>query len=162
MYQVIDNFLPEDSFLKIKNLMTDAKFEWHLSPWVSNLEEDLKVTSSYYFTHLFFCGFHVDPYWTVFGDFLNKIDCKALIRIKANMYPSTTNIEYQSDHYDYEFPHRGAILYMNTNDGFTIIEDGVEIESVENRVLLFDPSKPHNSTTCTNDKCRVNINFNFF
>jgi hypothetical protein len=29
-------------------------------------------------------------------------------------------------------------------------------------ILLFDPSKPHNSTTCTDDKCRVNVNFNYF
>ena len=28
--------------------------------------------------------------------------------------------------------------------------------------MEIDASKPHNSTTCTNDKCRVNVNFNYF
>ena len=41
------------------------------------------------------------------------------------------------------------------------LEDGTEIESRANRVLLFDPSKPHHSTSCTNDKRRVNININY-
>ena len=42
-----------------------------------------------------------------------------------------------------------------------VLEDGTEIESRANRVLLFDPSKPHHSTSCTSDKRRVNININY-
>ena len=41
-------------------------------------------------------------------------------------------------------------------------EDGSKIENVANRILLFDASKPHQTTTCTNDKFRVTINFNYF
>jgi len=37
-----------------------------------------------------------------------------------------------------------------------------KVESVENRLLLFDPSETHNSTSCTDEKVRVNINFNYF
>lgn len=54
------------------------------------------------------------------------------------------------------------IFYLNTNDGFTILNGETKINSVENRILLFDPSELHSSTTCTNDKCRVNVNFNYF
>ena len=110
----------------------------------------------------FYSGLYVDPQSHVFVDILNQLEVKSLIRIKANLYPSTDNIEYQSEHIDYDYSHKGAIFYLNTNDGFTTLEDGTKIESVENRILLFDPSKPHNSTTCTNDKCRVNVNFNYF
>jgi LmbE family N-acetylglucosaminyl deacetylase len=39
---------------------------------------------------------------------------------------------------------------------------GAEIKSIENRVLLFDPSTEHHSTTCTDQKVRININFNYF
>jgi len=46
--------------------------------------------------------------------------------------------------------------------GLTVLEDTIEIKSIENRLLLFDASVPHHSTTCTDDKCRVNVNFNFF
>jgi hypothetical protein len=162
MYKVIDNFLTEEKFLKVKNSILNSEFSWNLTPWVSNLQENLKITSSYYFTHLFYSGLYVDQNCHIFIDILNQLEIKSLIRIKANLYPSTDNIEYQSEHIDYDYPHKGAIFYLNTNDGFTTLEDGTKVESIQNRLLLFDPSKPHNSTTCTNDKCRVNVNFNFF
>ena len=37
----------------------------------------------------------------------------------------------------------------------------VEIENIENRLLLFDSSLEHHSTSCTNVKCRLNININY-
>ena len=161
-HQIIDNFLSEEKFLKVKNSILNSEFSWNLTPWVSNLSENLKTTSSYYFTHLFYSGLFVDSNCYIFVDILNQLEVKSLIRIKANLYPSTDNIEYQSEHIDYDYEHRGAIFYLNTNDGLTTLEDGTKVESIANRILLFNPSKPHNSTTCTNDKCRVNVNFNFF
>ena len=77
------------------------------------------------------------------------------------MYPRTNEIEHHGKHTDYKFKHRGALFYINTNDGLTILDDGTEVESVENRLILFDSSKPHNSTTCTNTTCRITINFNY-
>ena len=50
---------------------------------------------------------------------------------------------------------------INTNDGGTILS-GNKIDSIENRVVLFDGNKPHSSSTCTNQKARFNINFNYF
>jgi hypothetical protein len=49
-----------------------------------------------------------------------------------------------------------------TCDGFTSLDDGTKIESIENRLLLFDSNKPHASSTCTNAKARFNMNFNYF
>ena len=51
---------------------------------------------------------------------------------------------------------------MNTCDGYTKLKDGTKIDSVANRVLLFDPSKEHCSTTTTNVPARFNININYF
>lgn len=161
-HKIIDNFFPQEKFLTFKNLILNENFCWNLTPFISNINENLKTTSSYYFTHIFYSGLHIDPQSHIFIDILNQLEVKSLIRIKANLYPSTDNIEYHSDHIDYEFPHKGAIFYLNNNNGLTILEDGTEVESIENRLLLFDPSKPHRSTTCTNDKCRVNVNFNYF
>ena len=36
------------------------------------------------------------------------------------------------------------------------------MESVKNRLLLFDSSRPHKSTSCSDKKCRMNININYF
>ena len=84
-----------------------------------------------------------------------------MIRAKANLYIRREKLVHHKDHVDTKFPHKGAIFYLNDNDGFTVLEDGTEIESRANRVLLFDPSKPHHSTSCTSDKRRVNININY-
>ena len=164
MYKIIDNFLSKEEFNCIKNHILNPGFSWNLSPSVTEEKEHLPITSSYYFTHLFWSQFsyNIDPNVKIFAPILDKVSCKAIMRIKANLYPSTEKIMHHIEHSDEDYPHRGAIFYLNTNDGFTILEDEIEVESVENRILLFDPSKSHRSTTCTNDKCRINVNFNFF
>ena len=64
-------------------------------------------------------------------------------------------------HIDYNFSHSGAILSLNTCDGYTKLEDGTKIDSVANRILLFDPGEEHASTTTTNVSARFNINMNY-
>ena len=161
-YQIIDNVLPEESFLKIKNSILCHNFPWNLTPVVTDEGENLSLTSSYYFTHIFWEGFHVEQQSQMFVPLLDKLECNSLVRIKANLYPSTETIAHHDSHTDFCFPHKGALFYLNNNNGLTVLDDGTEVESKENRLLIFDPSKPHNSTTCTDDKCRVNVNFNFF
>ena len=51
---------------------------------------------------------------------------------------------------------------MNTNNGYTEFEDGTKVESVENRIVYFDGSIPHNSSTCTDQKVRAVISINYF
>lgn len=153
MYKIFDNFLSEEEYLKIKNSILNSEFSWNLTPNVSNIQENLKITSSYYFTHLF------DSY-EIFDVLLKKLSPSKVIRIKANLYPSTEKVERHNNHIDYDYENIGAIYYLNTNNGLTILEDKVEVESVRNRLILFDGSKLHCSTTCSDDKCRVNVNMN--
>lgn len=160
-FQIIDNFLSEEDFENVKNFILNPNFPWHLTTIVTSKEENLPTAASYYFTHKFWSGFDVQQESQIFAPILDQIECRAIIRIKANLYPSTKTIVHHMDHVDYGFNHRGAIFYLNTNNGFTVV-DNEEVESIENRLLLFDPTVPHHSTTCTNDKCRVNVNFNFF
>ena len=161
-YKIIDNALPQEEFENIKNNIMCTGFPWNLTPQVTHDKEVLPVYASFYFTHLFWDGFQIERESFLFAPLLHLMDCHVLIRIKANCYPSTPEIIKHDNHVDYAYPHKGAIFYLNTNNGLTILEDKVEVESIENRLLLFDSSKMHTSTTCTDDKCRININFNFF
>lgn len=162
MYKVIDNVLPRQEFKYIQDRMMSLDFSWNLNLSVTDSEELISTTASYYFTHTFWDNFHTTPDAMMFANLLNSLGVKAITRIKGNCYPSTDKLIHHKNHVDYEFPHRAAILYINTNDGLTILEDKTEIESVENRLLVFDASKVHKSTTCTNAPCRINVNFNFF
>ena len=78
---------------------------------------------------------------------LEKLKAKCLIRIKANLYPHTETLYEHQVHIDYPFLHSGAILSLNTCDGYTKLKDGTKIDSVANRVLIFNSSEEHCSTT---------------
>ena len=85
---------------------------------------------------------------------------KSLIRAKCNFYGHTHEIVEHQSHTDYEYEHIAAVFSLNTCDGYTRIGDTI-VESVENRIVFFDGSKIHNSTSTSNKKGRFNINLNF-
>ena len=160
LYQIVDNVLSPDDLLRIKHIMlSDQQISWFYSSSVATKDDK----ECFYFTHIFFEDYKINSHnFDIIKPILNVLKPNALIRVKGNLYPNL-NIDIKNAyHIDYEFEHKGAIFYVNTNNGKTILEDGTEIDSVENRLLIFDASKPHCSTHCTDEKIRVNINFNYF
>ena len=160
-YEIIDNFLDEFSFNHIKSVIESDTFPWFWHDQVTFVNSE---RSSYYFTHMLFVDNEAKS--TLFRQFmfpiLEKLDAKAIIRIKINLYTNVSEFIENEFHTDYPYEHKGAILYLNTNNGYTILEDGTKIESIENRLLKFEPHKNHRSTHCTDVKRRLNINFNYF
>lgn len=139
--------------------MMGADFSWFYNDAISRPGE---IVENCYFTHAFYLKTITSGFFNILEPILEKIDAKALVRAKGNMYLNINKYIVDNRHVDYEFEHKGAIFYVNTNNGATILEDGTKIQSVENRLLMFDPTKPHSSTNCTDEKRRVNINFNYF
>lgn len=161
-YEVIDNYLPQEEFEVIKNTMMGLDFPWYYNPNVAKANED-KYVNSMYFTHSFFKdAVATSSFFCLIRPLLYKMNAKATVRVKGNMYPNVGSLLENDRHVDFDFPHKGAIFYINTNNGPTTLEDGTKIDSVANRILLFDPSKEHYSTHCTDQKVRVNININYF
>jgi hypothetical protein len=159
MYKVIDNLLPKEKLKSIQDVMLSTEFPWFFSDRISGPKE---VIENYYFVHIFYLKTINSSFYNILDPIIEKLDANALVRIKGNLHPNVNKFIENNKHVDYDFQHKGAIFYVNTNNGFTILEDGTKIESIENRLLMFDPSKLHNSTNCTDKKCRVNINFNYF
>ena len=54
-----------------------------------------------------------------------------------------------------------AILYINTNNGYTKFKKGGKVKSVANRVVIFDSNLEHMGYACTNEKRRIVVNFNY-
>jgi len=162
-YKVVDNFLDKESFNKIQeSILYSDTFPWYLSRHITS-PHLLEANDGYCFNHVFYwdCLPNSD-YFKLLLPLLELIDYFALKRIKANFYPKTDNIEYHNYHVDSHISHKGLLFYLNTNDGFTILEDGTKIESIENRALFFDPSVLHKSTSCTDDSVgRFNLIFNY-
>ena len=78
------------------------------------------------------------------------------------MYPNTEILKEHGMHIDYKFSHTAGILSINTCDGYTKLEDSTKIDSIANRMLIFDASNPHAPSTTTDQPVRVNINFYYF
>lgn len=158
-YLVIDNFLPEEEFKTIRDIVFSESFPWYTGSGVADAYDH----SDKYFVHLFYTDHRPNSdNFNCIAPILNKLDAKALLRAKANMYLKNAEIISHGQHVDFEFEHKGFILYLNTNDGFTELADGTRVESVANRGLFFEPHILHNSTNCTNELCRVNISINYF
>lgn len=164
----MDDALSKENLLVIQNLiMWNSEFPWYFrSDPVEKGREDSELSAF----HLFFAGstpikldsISVSSYGFQLQPIVDLLEPKSLIRVKGNFYPRTCKVEEHIPHHDYDFPHKGAIFFLNTCDGFTRLNDGTKIESVENRMLLFDPSEPHNSSSCSDEKARFNVNFNYF
>jgi hypothetical protein len=177
--QIIDNALDPKEFKDIQHALLSNTFPWFWNDSIARntlSPTELKALKhhefgaqiikardedNYYFTN----GITSETLkiWPFFQPLLRSVIQKdnKLIRVKANLYLRTDEIEHHDTHVDYDFENNAAILYINTNNGLTVLEDGTEIESVANRLLFFDGSKPHHSTTCTDQKRRVNININY-
>ena len=160
-YKIIDNFLPREVSENIKQVMQSSEFPWYYNNSVAYVSER---KTEFYLNHIFYDAYYVrSAFWNQMAyPIVEKINPKSLIRVKANFYPNLNQFIENENHVDYTFECVGAIYYVNTNNGYTILEDKTKIESIQNRLLIFDAAKPHRSTHCTDEKCRLNINFNYF
>ena len=166
MYKIIDDALLQKDLLTLqKVMMWTNDFPWYLCDEIL-LDQPF---DGFYATHLFYyIGVPPTlsgPVTSIFNPILQPLvdilKPKSIVRIKANFFPRTSKIFEHDRHIDFKFSHKGALFSVNSCDGYTRLEDGTKIESIENRLLLLDSSKLHNSTTCTDAKGRFNINFNY-
>ena len=164
-YTVIDDYFDSEYFREMKQVIMSETHDRSLMPWYFTGQLNHNHTdkdTEFYFNHVIYLGEPSSSLYDLFRPLWRLFDIKSLIRIKANCYPSKENLVTHAPHADFPYKHKGAIIYINSCDGYTILEDGTKIESIENRVLFFDPSKNHSSTNCTNEKARYNINVNYF
>ncbi len=156
--EIIDNALEDAQWRTISRTMLSDDFEWFM-------ERTNEGGDNFYWVHEF-----RDLNGVVSRDddliypLLNILEPKAITRVKGNLYDGKYDLETHEWHEDYGWEHKAAIYYVNDNDGYTEFKDGTKVESVANRLLLFDGSQPHRSTNCTyaTSNVRLNINFNYF
>ena len=168
--KIIDNFLTDNDFnLLVSN--TVGRNDGHQVQFrvVSNVENfgAIEENWSWYMINMLYltdtpqneiCGKIYEMFVPKFKELANF---KTMIRIKINAYPYTNVVKEHKEHIDFNYEHIGAVFSLNTCDGYTKFSDGTKVESVANRIVFFDASKKHQSTTTSNAKLRYNINFNF-
>lgn len=161
--QLIDNFLTQEQSQLIANVLTCDTFPWFLNRDGIAGSGNNDHPMDYYFIHTFYDN-HVptSQFYSVLEPIFKKLNFKALLRVKANLYPCTQEVRQHGMHRDQTFDVNSCLYFVNTNNGVTTFEDGTIINSVANRVILFNSFEPHCSSSCSDQKFRITINFNYF
>ena len=162
--KIEDDFLDQKHFDKLQKPIMGDYFTWLFRDFVTDKEN--KKDPNFQFIHVVYYKSVVDPItMQVLEPVLQKIGAQGLHRIKINLQTQTSKIienEFHTDiHEDSDDGWLTAILYMNTNNGYSKFEDGTVVESVANRMVTFPAKRRHKGSSCTDEKRRVVINFNY-
>ena len=159
---IVDNFLNQEEFDPIADLIVN-NFQWKYDNFVDYADDKDK----FQFTHSFYKDFEiVSPFHETLKPIWNRIRPREIYRVKANLLTRTPQIVENRFHTDNPeisgvIPYTTSIFYLNTNNGYTEFEDGTKVESVANRFVSFPMDMKHRGTSCTDEKTRVVINFNY-
>ena len=150
-----------------------SRFAWYFAGSVVNPECKEKETPDkyqYMFVHQFFdsnCGIvTTQENWNLIKPLREKLTEREVsyFRIKANLYPSAEKIYTHGYHVDLPYLNTlSAIYFVNSNNGCTYFKTDkiFRIENIKNRLVIFPNGILHSGTTCTDQKARVVINFNY-
>ena len=159
MIEVIDNFLEEDNFKEIEKILMGDKFPWFFNDF-KNDDDDI---NNFQFTHTVVRGNgNIESKFIQYmKPFFDKLNIKKIFRIKINLTTRTQNLFNHLYHTDVSFQCTTAIFYINSNNGKTIFKHGEEVNSVANRMVIFNSNLEHAATSHTDEKTRVVINLNY-
>lgn len=175
-----NDILSYSVFKNIQSKVFDDAVPWYYADSTAYIENnDLTLDCSFH--HMIYRDNRptsplFDSVVFAFLDCLDKTDqkMKEILRIKIGLITATENSFVHKPHVDFDFPHQTALLYLNTTDGDTIFykeklghntanEFTIDhkIKPEENKFVYFDGLTYHSSSTPTNSKRRVVINFNY-
>ena len=174
--KIEDNFLDQEKFDELQAFIVSDSLAWNYAnipllfgedPWENPTKKD---KSEFQFTHMFYQNdVPRSVNFESLTPILDIIQPISLWRIKANLLTRTSEIVKHGFHIDIDGISEEklkswstSIFYMNTNNGYTEFEDGTQVESVANRMVTSPSNLRHRGTSCTDEKIRVVINFNYF
>ena len=168
--EIIDNFLEQHYFEILKKSLTGNRFPWFNCADVVNKELNSEYCDEKYnwqLFHLFYYNpLEISDAINILDPLLTKINPMMLLKAKANLNPVGEKIIEHGMHID-TYPLELAdllttsIFYINTNNGYTLLEDGTKIESIENRLISFPATTKHTGTNCTDVQNRIVLNLNY-
>ncbi len=165
--QIFNNFLDQEVFLEIKKFIMSPRCQWRYVNYIAH-KDGRDNDNDGYFVHSFKdCHpqtfedrFPESPHFPLIAKILDKIQYQNILRIRSSLYPRRDVQKPDPFHIDYNFPHRVCIFYVNTNNGYTMFENGEKIPSVENQLATFDGSEKHCSVVQTDTPARYIVNIN--
>ena len=159
MFKIIDNYLSTKDHLILQEVCESNNFPWYFQKRSVNLKDKNKF--DFHFGHNFYLNDNVSSdSIKLLNPIIEKLKVNSLIRVKANLTMKSDKPLNTTPHIDQTFDCKVALYYLNTTNGPTTIGDK-KVDSVENRIVLFNSSVKHFFSTCTDHSNRITINFNY-
>jgi hypothetical protein len=168
--EIYDNFLSPQMFQEAQKEVMSNTFPWYINNFVvnENDSEEAQNLKNYQLIHNAYSHSRPNSHaYDILLPLLNEINPYSIIRVKLNCNFYTEENYEHGMHVDIlDLPKHAnaktAVFYFNTNNGYTKIESsGEKIESVENRLVVFDANERHTGSTPTNAKARYVLNVNY-
>lgn len=161
-YEIIKNFLSESNHINLKRSLVTRNFPWGYIDAIGDVNDNKR----FHFQHMFFLSDQTvncvkTPYYYLIEPLLQKLNYQKVIRVKGNLMVRESENYLCSKHIDFNKPHTVCLYYVNTNNGYTLLNDKIKIPSMENTAVIFDGMIPHQAASQTDTKIRLNININY-
>ena len=155
------NIYTDKQIFEIENFVTSSDFPWYyIKHKNEEKKEEIFFGHNFYWDHNF-CSAHIN----LITPLLNFIRPTSILGIRMNLSINKNEhyfSGFHTDKFNNQTKHTTAIFYLNTNNGYTELEDGTKILSEKNKLASFPASVVHRSCSSTNNSCRIVINFNYF
>ena len=159
-----DNFLSIDEYKNLKNKITS-----HETPWFYVENDTYPITENkngYFINYFYKDQMPCHPYYQDCIPLLNKIGCVAPLEIRANLNLRDIDSKASGFHTDNNYMHvKTAVLFFTTCNAKTILRfknNDITINSVENRILIFNSSVEHKLIYQTDKHKRYVLNINYY
>ena len=155
--RVIKNVLDRKTFAALEEKLFKEfnSFPWYYAPHL--------VAGDDYFhlVHNFCANDRVNsPFYSNFLPVLKILNPKRLIRMRGSLLGRTHEKEKHVFHTDFKNC-RTALFYLNTTNGPTFFKNGPPVPCEKNTLVEFNSNLAHASSSCTDKKIRIVINFNY-
>jgi hypothetical protein len=176
--KIIDDFLPERIFLELYQFT--AQIKWinslqYLPEMCDNIDigipEVPEIHNNQFVYSVFKDGkFDIqinEDFVFHFVEYLeDKLNSIQLLKMKFNLsVPLDSQYTFgwhkDMEHFSHIPAYKTAILYLNENDGYTALEDGTKINSIANRLVIFNGNTYHAPVNATNIRNRLVLNINY-
>ena len=152
--EVVDNFLPDYYFKQLQSIVRG--WPWFYEDYIISGDNRFQFTTAILNDRVIH-----EEYYDVLEPLISKLNVKKFFRIKANLQTRTLFNRSGGYHIDKcPCPYTG-VYYINTNNGYTKFKKGGKVKSVANRMVIFNSSLEHTGFSCTDEKIRIVINFNW-
>jgi hypothetical protein len=187
--KIIDDFLPESLFLELYQFTAQIKWinsylylsignssSQYSSEMCDNIDIGIPKVPEIHNNQFVYPVFEDGKFFELqinknfvlhFVEYLeDRLNSIQLLKMKFNLtvpLDSQYTFGWHKDieHFSHIPAYKTAILYLNENDGYTALEDGTKINSIANRLVIFNGNTYHAPVNATNIRNRLVLNINY-